>query len=146
MVMHLIKHIATVIQFVFFGTGGVLFFMGKNIALAGTALFWHHATFVEAAYAVGPFVAMLVGDGLWMVGVVVLRKKLPAAEAWIRSRVPAWGLAIAFTSVVADHQGGKERTTPFPLLAEWYRCLSAPVLMHFSLFAGTGHKSWSALL
>ncbi len=63
-----------------FGTGGLFVFVSKNLALALTALFWHHGTVAEAAYAVSPFLAMLIGDGIWYLGLILLRRQTPVTE------------------------------------------------------------------
>jgi hypothetical protein len=70
----------TIVKFAF-GAGGVIVFVGKNLVLAGAAIYWHHDTLGEAVCAVSPFGVMLVGDFVWWAALILLRKHAPAAES-----------------------------------------------------------------
>lgn len=74
----------TIVKFVF-GTGGLFVFVSKNLALAGAALFWHHDSLSEAVSALAPFVLMLLGDGVWCVGLILLRKRPSFVETCVVS-------------------------------------------------------------
>lgn len=75
----------------FFGAGGAVVFVGKNVALAGAALYCHHADLMDALTAVSPFIGCVLLDALWYGGIAVLRKepcrlRLKTALAYAGSR------------------------------------------------------------
>jgi hypothetical protein len=93
--MVLFKLVWNTLKFFVFGEGGLVVFAGKNLALAGTAIFYHHGTLAEAAIAVTLPMVFLAGDGLWYGGLYAIKK--PKVRAWLLAFVPARGLALVST-------------------------------------------------
>lgn len=96
----------TIIKFVF-GTGGLFVFASKNVALAGAALFWHHDSLSEAASAIAPFVLMLLGDGAWCVGLILLRKHPSFVETCVVSTWLRLNGAVCFPRQIRGCQHDK---------------------------------------
>lgn len=90
----ILKWTLSTIKFLLFGAGGVVVFVGKNIALGAAALFFHHQSLADAAYAVSPFLAMLLGDALWYMALSFIKKRMPSINVWVAGLVPYWGLRL----------------------------------------------------
>jgi len=73
-----------------FGGGGLLVFIGKNLAGASLSVWHSHATGCDAALAAAPWVIALLGDALWFVVLILIRSRLPKLSLWLHKNVSSW--------------------------------------------------------
>lgn len=88
----------------FFGAGGAVVFVGKNLALCGAALYCHHADLTDALTAVSPFIGCVLLDALWYGGIAILSKE--RCQLRLKTALACWRRKIGFAGAHADAADG----------------------------------------